>query len=140
MNDISRSLKHWGVLGMKWGRRKGDVSLNKTDATSTDHKRAQSLKKKRINEMSNDELQELVKRMNLEKQYRGVKKREIGPGEKFVAEILANQARLTINSFIASQGPKVIPLIKDCVMGQLKNSGLSNQKPSLYEIIKPLTK
>lgn len=41
-------LKHYGVAGMKWGKRKGTASVS-----SPDHTEAQALKKKPVNEMTN---------------------------------------------------------------------------------------
>lgn len=53
------SLAHFGVKGMRWGVRK-----------KTDHK-----PRKRISEMSNDELQEAITRGNLERQYAALQPR-----------------------------------------------------------------
>ncbi len=54
-------LQHFGVKGMKWGKRKG-VTTN----SSTDHTEAQALKKKPVNEMTNADLKKLNERLQLE--------------------------------------------------------------------------
>lgn len=60
----NNELKHYGVLGMKWGRRKAQYN------TSDDHNRARELKKKHVSEMSNKELRELNDRQQLESNYK----------------------------------------------------------------------
>ena len=68
------ALKHYGVLGMKWGRRRakgGKASLrSKVEKGSQDYKKAKSLKGKKIKDMSNGELRIITNRMNLEFQYK----------------------------------------------------------------------
>ena len=61
---IEKELKHYGVLGMKWGHRKQSRPM------SEDAKKAKNLKKKKVSEMSNSELKRLNERMNLEQNYK----------------------------------------------------------------------
>ena len=74
-------LYHWGVKGMKWGVRrfqKKDGSLTPagkkrrkdTSNWSDDAKEAARIKKKKLNEMSNAELNKLNTRQNLERQHK----------------------------------------------------------------------
>lgn len=73
MSDgVDRVLAHYGVKGMRWGvRRNPDGSTSRTGKRmkSEDHKEAASLKKKRVYEMSNQELRKLNERMQLEQTY-----------------------------------------------------------------------
>ena len=72
-------LEHFGVKGMKWGVRKKRVSgssgapAKPKPPMSDDAKRAakikSKIKSKGRDSLSNDEMQDLVKRMNLEQQY-----------------------------------------------------------------------
>lgn len=55
-------LYHYGVLGMKWGRRKSRMSQ--------DAREAKAIKKKKVSEMSNAELRKLNERQNLERNHR----------------------------------------------------------------------
>lgn len=67
---INGELYHWGVLGMKWGRRKDkQQSSQQVDTRSDDQKKYDYLKTKRLSEMSNAELRAYMDRMNLERQY-----------------------------------------------------------------------
>lgn len=58
-------LAHYGVKGMRWGKRRSASSRQ----TSEDHQEAQTLKKKHTSEMSNAELRKLNERMQLEQNY-----------------------------------------------------------------------
>lgn len=60
----NQELKHYGVLGMKWGKRKANYN------TSDDYNRARALEKKHPSEMTNKELQELNNRQQLEQNYK----------------------------------------------------------------------
>lgn len=86
----SGSLSHYGVKGMKWGVRRSEAELARAGSSnggtdsrpapkpkvSADFKAAMDAKRK-INEsgtqaLSNQELQGLLTRMNLERQYRAI--------------------------------------------------------------------
>lgn len=60
--EMEEYLAHYGIKGMRWGRRKAKN-------TSDDHKRIAAIRKKHISEMSNSELKEAVNRMQQEQQY-----------------------------------------------------------------------
>jgi len=65
-------LWHYGVPGMKWGvRRRSSSSSSSTSTTNTseDHKKATVALSKPASSLSNQEMQELITRMNLEQQY-----------------------------------------------------------------------
>lgn len=64
-------LIHFGVMGMKWGRRKdGSPGSTHVVQPSEDHKAAQALRHKPLSEMTNDEIQTFTKRLELEKKYK----------------------------------------------------------------------
>lgn len=63
---MNNELYHYGVLGMKWGRRKASkISNSRIDPS---YKKAHS--KKKVKYMSDNELREVNNRLNLEKNYR----------------------------------------------------------------------
>lgn len=97
--DRDDFIQHYGVKGMKWGKRK-KRSVETSSSTSSaparqlsdDYKTARSLKGKSSAELSNKELQTLVSRMNLEQQYA-----RLNPTppttQKVVTDILANTGK-----------------------------------------------
>jgi hypothetical protein len=86
-------LQHWGILGMKWGKKKGKkktpVKIVKTSA-SDDHLTKEQLKSKPLKEMTNKEIRSFTERVQLEKQYADLTKKEVSKGRKFVNEFLLN--------------------------------------------------
>lgn len=81
-------LYHFGIPGMRWGRRKGRATLTTTKETSEDYKQAKSLKKKSISEMTNKDLEVLTRRMQLEKQYKDLKKMDLEKGQSVIKDIV----------------------------------------------------
>lgn len=84
MNDC---LMHYGVPGMKWGRRKSRISprLKK----SSDYKSTESLRKKTYKELSNSQLKLLNERMQLEQNYRRLNPKGIDRGLSVTNKLLA---------------------------------------------------
>ena len=72
MTDISKlplsELKHYGVLGMKWGRTKADG--DSAVPNSSDYDDVAALRKKQLSSMSNVELKKLNARTELEAKYK----------------------------------------------------------------------
>jgi hypothetical protein len=100
-------LEHFGVKGMKWGHRKKESRVSVTTGpggrirTTGGHSRPPSAdavkaarlrqkgKKSSVRSLSNDELATLLKRMNLEKQYKDLQgDNAFRKGTKFVRELL----------------------------------------------------
>ena len=88
MKVNAKWLTHYGILGMHWGVRKGSSgskgSTGIRRAGSADYERKLSLKNKRIKDMSNDELQEFTKRLQLESTYRKLTVKPKSAGRKIV--------------------------------------------------------
>lgn len=88
---LDELLEHYGVKGMHWGVRK-----NRSDSgpSSPDAKRAKvhasTVKTHGTKALSNKELQELVTRMNLERQFATLhqQSKKENPGIKFAKELL----------------------------------------------------
>ena len=98
MSDFTDTLAHFGVKGMKWGRRKADTGPG-PDASS-DAKKAFEAKQKlgkkgNPEKLSNQELQVLVNRMNLERQLSTLTQQSAptNAGAKFARDLIVNVGR-----------------------------------------------
>lgn len=100
---MCNELYHYGVLGMRWGVRKSrasGLSLSRPKRVkSEDYTRAKTLKKKKLSELTNAELKELNNRMQLESQYKNLKKQNISMGQKFVTDVAYETAKNTVSSY-----------------------------------------
>lgn len=114
MDKLDKILKHHGVLGMRWGYRKpgtGAASSHKKGASVSKDKakanKAQSKIGKRGNtdRLSNEELQHLVGRLNLEKQYTSIASQtsKTHPLVKMLGDIAKKQARAALNDIAAKK-------------------------------------
>ena len=65
---VDEYLMHYGVLGMKWGRRKARASSSSKKAPKNRHKSSKEEAPKQ-RRMSNKELQARIKRLKMEKEY-----------------------------------------------------------------------
>lgn len=105
-DDLTESgkdfVEHYGVSGMRWGKRRASVSTKvSTEAKRTD----QILEKAKIHgkkSLTNKELGDLNKRLQLEQQFSQLapkKKSKVNAGHSFVKQALAVGA--TVNTAIA---------------------------------------
>jgi hypothetical protein len=111
------SLYHFGILGMHWGQHRSSSKSSKRssgseDNTSADHKRKMSLKKKKVSEMSNDELRDLTTRLQLERQYKDLRKQDVSTGRKFVQDLLLDVGKDIVKSSVKSSMNSLIKKIK----------------------------
>lgn len=105
-DEIDDFLEHFGILGMKWGVRRergSDGRIIEGSRGSDDHQKARDLKKKGARNLSNSELKAYVERMNLEKQYSNLNKKEVSAGRKFVSDVLVTAGKTTLTSFVTKQ-------------------------------------
>lgn len=97
-------LKHYGVLGMKWGKRKAvgstSTSPKKYKKVGTDPDGSPIYKEVKARRMSNKELQSRVKRLELEKKYRDLTpKPETGITVDKVVKSLGTVAAITGSAY-----------------------------------------
>lgn len=92
MND---ELYHYGVLGMRWGRRKARTSTTTSEPRQTfKEKRAAKVKAKKDSiaadptTMTNKQLNMAIRRMNLEQQYNRLSGRDVNKGKERLNTVL----------------------------------------------------
>lgn len=83
MSDVY--LEHFGIKGMKWGRRKSRPNPHEESKKSWDSKP--------VSQMSNNELRSRLNRLQMEKQYRELSPKQVDPGKKLAREILGNAGK-----------------------------------------------
>lgn len=97
-------LEHYGVIGMRWGKRKERLSqvVNRIRKKSPavpdnpDHFKG----KPAVRTLSNVELKARINRLNLEKQYKQLTAPELSKGQKYVRDMLKNAAQEPVKAFI----------------------------------------
>ncbi len=115
-DEIEEWLAHYGVLGMKWGvRRRHPETSSPRSPVSSDAARAAALKiqvrKQGTQSLSNADLQHLVTRLNLERQYSNLTPQEVNAGRKLVNDILRDSAKQMATQFITKNAPKGVEFV-----------------------------
>ena len=92
------ALEHYGIRGMRWGiRRRNPSGKEHKDSSSIS-----SLRGKKVNQLSNDELKRLNQRLQLEQTYKNLSAKDISSGKKFVGDILLNAGKNVAAEYVAS--------------------------------------
>lgn len=81
---MNNELKHYGVPGMRWGHRKKRIRSEDSIKTS-------NIRKKKVYEMTNQELQTANNRLSLERNYKSLTKKK-------------NRAKDVVSGFIKTAG------------------------------------
>lgn len=86
---------------MHWGRKRGTTqSTTKTRKRSDDVAIKDIVKTKTVSQMSNKEIKRFAERMQLEKQFKDLTKKEMSAGRKFVTDLLVSQAKEIATSYV----------------------------------------
>lgn len=119
-------LKHYGVVGMRWGVRNKSMESPKYPK-SEDHVRARDLKRKPISSLSNAEIKFLNERLNLEQNVSRLNPNKIKKGRDTAKEIVATVGVITsVVGLARSQyGKAVINLGKRVMLGDRFNNMVS---------------
>jgi hypothetical protein len=131
-NTKENILKHFGIIGMRWGRsNSGDSGSSKSKSSgsskskgkssgsskskgkssgsskpvynSKDHKRSKGLQKKKMSEMSNTELKKVSDRLTLERSYKKLTASKKSKGRVLFDDIIVASAKKTAVSYVSKQ-------------------------------------
>lgn len=105
---MSNELMHYGILGMKWGRRKA------TRQTSDDYRSVKKIRKKHYSEMSNAELRKANERLQLEANYKNLTKKKTGIGKRVVDRMINRAVDKAVDKSIdysVKAGEKIVEKI-----------------------------
>ena len=104
-------LRHFGIKGQKWGRRRyqnkdGSLTPEGKIRYSEDYVSSREIRSKPVSQMTNKELENAIKRMNLERQYRDLSRSERDRGKQQVKDMLdyANTAVAFYNLYNSPAG------------------------------------
>jgi hypothetical protein len=92
LKDIVDFIEHHGTKGMKWGVRKSRSS----GSSGTDRTRFGKAPKR----LTNEELDARIKRMENEKKYNSLNKKDVGPGQRLAAEIISKSGKKLMNALV----------------------------------------
>lgn len=111
--DADTFLAHYGVKGMRWGVRRSVVPGKGGSKPHEDAVRAKEfttrVRRGSTDALSTQELQALVARMNLEKQYSSLAPPSGGAkAKKFVADILVNAGKQQASKLVNDQATKAV--------------------------------
>ena len=135
---FQKAFAQWGVRGMHWGVRKrkdsGEsekgsskkilekLTEKKDTSESSDSKKAKDLSKKKLSEMSNDELRAYTQRLQLERQYNDLTPKEkvgkVKAGRKYVASLISTAAKQAAGEY----AKKALVVLIDEQLGKNANS------------------
>jgi hypothetical protein len=128
MESVDDILAHYGIMGMKWGVRRDRAQLARTSGKKTPDSKTPSedsakasaarskAKKGGVRTLSNQELQDLTNRMNLEQSYNRLsgQKSKLEKGKARVGQILSlGKTANDVAAFAASpMGRQLLGTIK----------------------------
>jgi uncharacterized Fe-S cluster-containing MiaB family protein len=92
-------LQHFGVKGMKWGKKKNPASSDAAASTSV----RLTAKKKGVHTVSNKELQTAIERMQLEQNFKRLKVNEKSAATRWIASTLLEVGKREVQTRVAKK-------------------------------------
>lgn len=99
-------LEHYGIKGMRWGQRKA----KSRDTARTVYKRSPK-------NLTNAELEKRIKRMETEKRYNDLNRRDVTRGKQLTTEILQNSGRTVATTVLTGAALYGVKKLLEAKMG-----------------------
>jgi len=106
-------LEHFGVPGMKWGRRKTTSTKAPSTKKTTKAKPKTKPKTKPKKRLSDEQLRKKLTRLQMEKQYKQLTKKDRSVGSKIVTDIFTNAAKQTATAYVSKYMTKGLESVLD---------------------------
>lgn len=120
---MDNTLKHHGILGMRWGVRRfqnKDGTLTPTGRKRQEKETKAAVKESResknVKSMSDTELRTVINRLQMEKQYSQLTSKERSAGAKFVTNVLTEAAKQTVSKYVSRYMTKGVDAIIETVL------------------------
>lgn len=98
---VKNALAHYGIKGMKWGRRKAERPVS-AEAKAKIEVKARA-KKDRISSISNADLQSAIRRMQLEQDFKRLSVNEQPQLKRMVSSILLEAGKREVQAYAAKK-------------------------------------
>lgn len=114
----SAILQHHGILGQKWGVRRTESQLARSGKGTASSKKvsAKKIEKSKIKSMSDAELRQKINRIQMERQYSQLSKKDISVGQKFVSDVFTNAAKQTATNYASKYMTKGVDALIENVL------------------------
>jgi len=110
VTSVENFLEHFGVKGMKWGKRSGGGSSTK-EPPSKDAATALALRKRaktsKPKALTNAELQQAINRMNLEQQFKRLSTNERPVVSRWIASTMLEIGKREVQQAVAKKAVKL---------------------------------
>ena len=114
----SAILQHHGILGQRWGVRRTESKLARGSKGTASSKKvsAKETEKSKIKSMSDAELRQKINRIQMERQYSQLSKKDISAGQKFVSDVFTNAAKQTATNYASKYMTKGVDSLIENVL------------------------
>lgn len=109
VDPVEQCFEHFGILGMKWGRRRSTKELqaargkkdweedDSSEKLSADERQYRELSKKSISEMSTEDIRSWVNRQNAINDYNRLKNAQ-PTGQNFIDSVLTGSGKVVLSA------------------------------------------